>query len=60
LEDGAVPSEKLRKLEQDANSAFDQYREMRVSVHKLLSRVLFPYVALQTKAMYSQDFIITF
>jgi capping protein beta len=28
LEDGAVPSEKLRKLEQDANVAFDQYREM--------------------------------
>ena len=28
LEDGAVPSEKLRKLEQEANVAFDQYREM--------------------------------
>jgi len=28
LEDGTVPSEKLRKLEVDANSAFDQYREM--------------------------------
>jgi capping protein beta len=28
LEDGTIPSEKLRKLEVDANSAFDQYREM--------------------------------
>uniref|UniRef100_T1ISE5 F-actin-capping protein subunit beta n=1 Tax=Strigamia maritima TaxID=126957 RepID=T1ISE5_STRMM len=28
LEDGAMPSERLRKLEIDANAAFDQYREM--------------------------------
>ncbi|XP_060075328.1 F-actin-capping protein subunit beta isoforms 1 and 2-like [Ylistrum balloti] len=28
LEDGTMPSDKLRKLEVDANSAFDQYREM--------------------------------
>lgn len=28
LEDGAMPSERLRRLEVDANSAFDQYREM--------------------------------
>ncbi|XP_065174619.1 F-actin-capping protein subunit beta-like [Sycon ciliatum] len=28
LPDGAVPSDKLRKLEVDANTAFDQYREM--------------------------------
>jgi len=28
LEDGAMPSERLRKLEVDANAAFDQYREM--------------------------------
>ncbi|UYV66376.1 CAPZB [Cordylochernes scorpioides] len=28
LEDGAMPSERIRKLEQDANQAFDQYREM--------------------------------
>ncbi|KAG8236625.1 hypothetical protein J437_LFUL016457 [Ladona fulva] len=28
LEDGSMPSEKLRKLEIDANHAFDQYREM--------------------------------
>lgn len=28
LEDGAMPSERLRKLEIDANEAFDQYREM--------------------------------
>ncbi|XP_045162761.1 F-actin-capping protein subunit beta-like isoform X1 [Mercenaria mercenaria] len=28
LDDGTIPSEKLRKLEIDANSAFDQYREM--------------------------------
>jgi len=28
LEDGAVPSSKLRQLELEANSAFDQYREM--------------------------------
>ena len=28
LEDGAMPSERLRKLEVDANTAFDQYREM--------------------------------
>ncbi|XP_002737702.2 F-actin-capping protein subunit beta isoforms 1 and 2-like [Saccoglossus kowalevskii] len=28
LEDGAMPSERLRKLEVEANSAFDQYREM--------------------------------
>jgi len=28
LDDGAVPSDRLRKLEIDANSAFDQYREM--------------------------------
>ena len=26
LEDGAMPSERLRKLEIDANTAFDQYR----------------------------------
>lgn len=28
LEDGSMPSEKLRKLEIEANAAFDQYREM--------------------------------
>ncbi len=28
LDDGAMPSERLRKLEIDANAAFDQYREM--------------------------------
>ena len=28
LDDGAMPSERLRKLEIDANTAFDQYREM--------------------------------
>jgi len=28
LEDGAMPSERLRKLEVDANTAFEQYREM--------------------------------
>lgn len=28
LEDGSMPSEWLRKLELDANHAFDQYREM--------------------------------
>jgi len=28
LEDGAMPSERLRRLEIEANSAFDQYREM--------------------------------
>ncbi|XP_073246981.1 F-actin-capping protein subunit beta isoforms 1 and 2-like isoform X1 [Porites lutea] len=28
LDDGAVPSDRLRKLEIDANTAFDQYREM--------------------------------
>jgi len=28
LDDGAMPSERLRKLEMDANAAFDQYREM--------------------------------
>lgn len=28
LEDGAMPSERLRKLEVDANAAFDQYREL--------------------------------
>ncbi|RWS15328.1 F-actin-capping protein subunit beta-like protein [Dinothrombium tinctorium] len=28
LEDGAMPSERLRSLEIDANQAFDQYREM--------------------------------
>ncbi|XP_064611258.1 F-actin-capping protein subunit beta-like [Liolophura sinensis] len=28
LEDGTVPSERLRRLEVDANAAFDQYREM--------------------------------
>lgn len=28
LDDGAVPTEKLRKLEIDANMAFDQYRDM--------------------------------
>nr|ALS04681.1 F-actin-capping protein subunit beta isoform X1 [Pseudodiaptomus poplesia] len=28
LDDGAMPSDRLRKLEIDANSAFDQYREM--------------------------------
>ena len=28
MEDGAMPSAKLRKLEVDANSAFDQYRDM--------------------------------
>lgn len=28
LDDGTLPSDKLRKLEIDANSAFDQYREM--------------------------------
>ncbi|KAK3747246.1 hypothetical protein QZH41_010406 [Actinostola sp. cb2023] len=28
LDDGAMPSDRLRKLEVDANSAFDQYREM--------------------------------
>lgn len=28
LDDGNVPSERLRKLEVDANAAFDQYRDM--------------------------------
>ncbi|KAK6176424.1 hypothetical protein SNE40_014713 [Patella caerulea] len=28
LEDGAMPSDRLRKLEIEANNAFDQYREM--------------------------------
>ncbi|CAG2213940.1 F-actin-capping protein subunit beta-like [Mytilus galloprovincialis] len=28
LDDGAMPSERLRKLEQEANRSFDQYREM--------------------------------
>ncbi|ESN95613.1 hypothetical protein HELRODRAFT_86506 [Helobdella robusta] len=28
IDDGAVPSERLRKLEIEANSAFDQYRDM--------------------------------
>lgn len=28
LEDGSMPSERLRKLEIDANNAFDQYRDM--------------------------------
>lgn len=28
LEDGSMPSERLRKLEIDANHAFDQYREL--------------------------------
>jgi len=28
LDDGTMPSERLRRLEIDANSAFDQYREM--------------------------------
>ena len=28
LSDGTMPSERLRKLEVDANAAFDQYREM--------------------------------
>jgi len=28
LEDGSMPSETLRKLEIDANHAFDQYRDM--------------------------------
>lgn len=28
LDDGALPSDRLRKLEIDANTAFDQYREM--------------------------------
>jgi len=28
LEDGAMPSERLRKLEIEANAAFDQYREL--------------------------------
>ena len=28
LDDGALPSDRLRKLEMEANSAFDQYREM--------------------------------
>ena len=28
LDDGALPSDRLRKLEIEANAAFDQYREM--------------------------------
>jgi hypothetical protein len=28
VEDGAKPSERLRKLEQEANRSFDQFREM--------------------------------
>ena len=28
LDDGTIPSEKLRRLEQEANAAFDQYRDM--------------------------------
>lgn len=28
LEDGAMPSERIRKLEVETNAAFDQYREM--------------------------------
>lgn len=32
IADGAVPSERLRKLEVAANDAFDTYREMHVSL----------------------------
>ena len=28
LEDGALPTDRLRKLEVEANAAFDQYRQM--------------------------------
>ena len=28
LEDGAMPSARLRKLEVEANNAFDQYRDL--------------------------------
>ena len=28
LDDGAMPSDRLRRLEIDANAAFDQYREL--------------------------------
>ena len=28
LEDGALPSERLRKMEIEANDIFDQYREL--------------------------------
>ncbi len=28
LEDGTLPTERLRKLEVEANAAFDQYRQM--------------------------------
>ncbi|PKU29065.1 hypothetical protein llap_20631 [Limosa lapponica baueri] len=31
LEDGAMPSARLRKLEVEANNAFDQYRDLYVS-----------------------------
>lgn len=30
-EEGAMPSERLRQLEVEANNAFDQYREMYVT-----------------------------
>ena len=32
LQDGAIPSKKLRELEVQANDAFDTYREMSVSL----------------------------
>lgn len=32
LEDGAMPSARLRKLEVEANNAFDQYRDLYVGL----------------------------
>jgi len=36
LQDGAVPSKKLRELEVQANDAFDTYREMLVFIFIIL------------------------
>ena len=36
LDDGAMPSDRLRRLEIDANAAFDQYRELWVYIILLI------------------------
>ena len=37
ISDGALPSDRLRKLEIEANTAFDQYREMSVNLRLIPS-----------------------
>jgi capping protein (actin filament) muscle Z-line, beta len=55
LEDGATPSDKLRKLEIDANAAFEAYRDMLVSFFRVVHSAFFRYFEGGVSSVYFWD-----